>query len=63
MLLALFNCFSIPIQVSFDPPGMNTVGLTVINNTIDFLFAVDIFVVFRTTYIDSDTGEEVLDSK
>lgn len=58
ILLALYNCFSIPIQVSFDPPEMNNTYVIVLNSIIDFLFAVDIFIMFRTTYIDSSTGEE-----
>ena len=63
MLLAVYNCFAIPVQVAFDPPGMNNTGINVLNSLIDFLFAVDIFVVFRTSYIDTDTGEEIFDSK
>ena len=63
MVLAVYNWFAIPIQVSFDPPGMENTFIIVLNSIIDLLFAVDIFVMFRTTYIDSDTGEEVFSSK
>ena len=63
MVLAVYNWFAIPIQVSFDPPGMENTFIIVLNSIIDLLFAVDIFVIFRTTYIDSDTGEEVFSSK
>ena len=59
MLLAIYNCFVIPLQISFDPPVFNSVGFLVINSTIDVLFAVDLVVMFRTTYIDSYTGEEI----
>ena len=63
MLIAVYNCFAIPVQVAFNPPGMKNTGISILNSLIDFLFAVDIFVMFRTTYINSDTGEEIFNSK
>lgn len=63
MILAIYNCFVIPIQISFNPPVFNGPIFLVINSIIDILFAVDIVVLFRTTYIDSDTGEEIFFSK
>lgn len=59
MFLAIYNWFVIPIQISFNPPVFNSSIFLVINSIIDILFAIDIFVLFRTTYIDSDTGEEI----
>lgn len=60
MGLAIWNCFVIPIEVAFEPSFLNNFIFTVINSLIDFLFLIDIFVVFRTSYVESYTGEEIL---
>ena len=62
IVLAIFNCFTIPIQVSFDPKSMQGVKFTVANLMIDFFFLLDIFISFRIVYID-DLGNEVSDPK
>ena len=59
MLLALFNCYFVPIQVSFEMEWLTTTSFVAINFIIDFLFFSDIMINFRTTYIDQ--GEEVYD--
>lgn len=35
MFLAIFNCFSIPFEVAFDPPAMNTLWFLLLNSIID----------------------------
>jgi CRP-like cAMP-binding protein len=63
MLLAIWNWFVIPVEVAFEPDAFKNPTFIVVNSLIDLCFAVDIFVVFRTTYIDRYTGGEVLDGK
>ena len=41
---ALWNCYFVPLQVSFNPPLLNSNGFTAINVIIDFFFMVDIFI-------------------
>lgn len=60
-LLAIYNCVSIPVSVAFDPDP--SIGLTVWERTLDCLFAIDLLLNFRTTYINSKTGFEVTEWK
>lgn len=53
----------IPVEVAFEPEVLESVAFIVINAIIDVCFAIDIFVVFRTTYVDPYDGKEVLDGK
>lgn len=63
IILALYNAFSIPFELSFDPPVMRGTNFVIMNSFIDFLFGVDIFIQFRTTFYDTITGDEVTDLK
>jgi hypothetical protein len=58
MLLAIWNCISIPFTVSFDP-DLNTL-YKVSETFIDICFGLDIVIAFRTTYVNSKTGFEVV---
>jgi hypothetical protein len=42
---------------------MESQGFSVLNNIIDLMFLVDIFVQLRTTYYDPLTGDEIFDKK
>ena len=53
MLLAIFNCLFVPVNISFELEELHSVGFTIGNLVIDFLFLVDILICFRTIYIDS----------
>ena len=57
MTFSLFNCFSVPIKVCFDPPGMNNKFFEYVNFVIDSFFLLDIFISFRCVTYD-DKGEE-----
>jgi hypothetical protein len=59
MILAMWNCFSIPFNVAFEPESMQSVYFLVINSIIDVLFLVDIIVNFRTTFFNIRTGDEI----
>ena len=63
IILALFNWFIIPVQVAFDPPELDNTATTVVDALIDFLFFIDIIIMFRTTYLDSYTGEEIIEPR
>lgn len=64
ILLALFNCISIPLEVSFVRlQFINDTTYFVVGKIIDILFAFDIAVNFRTTYISEKTGTEVVEGK
>lgn len=63
MIIATWNCFSLPFDVAFEPPIMSSVGFTITNFIIDFCFLLDIIVMFRTTFFDEKTGDECIDLK
>jgi hypothetical protein len=52
MILAIYNCYCIPVDVAFSPPEFNTTLIKTINGMIDFAFFIDILVSFRTTFMD-----------
>jgi hypothetical protein len=61
LALSIWNCFTIPIDIAFTPPAMEETAFQVINYIIDAIFAIDIFLSFRTSFIDEATGAEVTD--
>ena len=62
MFFAVFNCYTIPYKVAYEPPAMNTFFFTILNSMIDICFLLDIIITFRTTYIDWK-GNEVAEPK
>lgn len=60
IILALYNCISIPYEVCYGSAFTESVGLDVFEYSIDVLFFVDILINFRTTYVNPKTGDEVL---
>lgn len=58
ILLALYNCLSIPYEVCYGSSFTDSVGLDVFEYTIDVLFYLDIVINFWTTFV-SKTGTEV----
>lgn len=63
IVIALWNCVCIPLQICFDPEQLDTAGVNALNNFIDLCFVADIIVCLRTTFYDSDTGDEVFNGK
>ena len=61
MILAAWNCFTIPYQASFSI--QNNIQLLIFDAIIDFLFFVDIVLNFRTTVVHPKTGQEIVDPK
>ena len=62
-MLALYNSFFIPFELSFQPPILAGPEFFILNSIIDFLFGVDIFISFRTTFYHPITGDEIMDLK
>ena len=63
IVLALYNAFSIPFELSFDPVVMQGANFLILNTIIDIIFAMDIFIQFRTTFYHPITGDEIKDLK
>ena len=61
--VAIYNCFSIPLQIAYAPPTLEHPGFEALNNFIDLCFVMDIAVSFRTSFYDQETGDEVFDPK
>lgn len=56
MVLAIWNCIQVPYDIAFEYETPS--ALFVFNILVDFVFLTDIFVNFRTTYINEETGIE-----
>ena len=63
IVIAIYNCFSIPFQISFEPPIFETIPFTILDNFTDLCFVIDIVIAFRTTFINLESGDEVLSSR
>jgi len=57
MILAVYNCLTIPFIAAFDP-DLST-AYSVFDYIIDVIFAIDVVFSFRTTYVNSKSGLEV----
>ena len=63
ILLAIFNCFSIPLMLAYQPSIHGTTVWSLINWIITGIFAVDLIINFRTTYVDGYKQEIIYDWK
>lgn len=63
MLVSVWNCFTLPVDIAFEPDFFESPGMIVFNYLIDCVFAVDILINFRTTVIDGKTGLEIIRGK
>lgn len=64
IILALFNCISLPLEVSFtELTILQTNGYQIFSRFTDVLFAIDIIVNLRTTYISEQTGMEIVEQR
>lgn len=61
MLLAIYNCVSIPFAVAFEPE--TSAGFEAWERILDVLFGLDVIFNFRTTFVNSKTGLEITDPK
>lgn len=63
MILATYNCFQIPLEVSFNPETLQSPNAKHFATFIDICFCIDIFVSFRTSYINTYNGMEIMEGK
>ena len=54
----IFNAFSVPMDIAFTPPSMETSEFKIFSVFVDFLYFIDIVICFRTTFVD-DSGREI----
>ena len=59
--MAVFNCFFVPLNVAFEPSSLDNWVFINFQYMTDLVFFIDIFIMFRTTFIN-DRGEEEFDS-
>ena len=57
MASAVFNSFTIPYKVAFEPAYMNTETFSLTNICIDIVFVIDMLISFRTSFIDKGGNE------
>lgn len=53
-ILLIFTCVITPYRIAFE--SVDTLGWSITNYTIDFLFLIDIFLNFNTAFYDDDFG-------
>lgn len=63
MVLAVINCFQIPYQVAFTENDNSNVAIDILNYFIDVFFVLDVFINFRTSFINEYTGLEITNPK
>jgi predicted membrane protein len=61
MLIAIWNCISIPFDVAFDPK--KGTWNKVLDTLIDICFFLDIVLTFDTSYVNDKTGFEIFSYK
>lgn len=62
MICTTFSVITIPLNIAFKPPALQSNGFSVINAIVDLFYLIDILVTFRTTYMDLVQAVPVLDS-
>ncbi len=60
LIISVWNSFSIPIDIAFEPPEFEKMPNVIANHIIDVIFAIDLIMHFRTTIINDVTGEEIV---
>jgi hypothetical protein len=61
IFLAIYNSVSIPLTIAFEPKDMSTTAFQILDSCIDLIFLIDIIIAFRTTFIDTKIGREIID--
>jgi hypothetical protein len=62
-MLSLWICFTLPLDIAFEPEGFKNDAYAIFNYLTDAIFLIDIVFNFRTTIQDFITGNEITDSK
>ena len=59
IVIAILNTLYLPFIFGFDLDEETTKKFDIITLVIDFFFLIDIIFIFRTTYVNSTTGDEI----
>ena len=57
LVISVWNCFTIPVDIAFQPAVFDTKPSEIFNHIVDAVFAVDIVLQFRTSILDEISGE------
>lgn len=60
MILSLFNSFTVPVEMAFQPMFLTSDLIVGLNYFVDMIFFFDILICFRSAYVN-DRGEEITD--
>ena len=61
IILAIYNAVTIPLNIAFDPLALGTPAFQAVDALVDLIFLIDIVLTFRTTFLDPEKGEEVIE--
>jgi len=61
ILLAIYQAITIPLELTFAFDFFNHYSSVTANSLIDLIFVTDILINFRTSYMDPNNGEEIID--
>ena len=63
MTFAVYNAVEVPFTVSFQPGFADHWGFKIFEHFIDVIFGFDILVNFRTSYVNTKTGDIIFKQK
>ena len=63
IIFAVYNCITIPINLTFSKGQDGHIGYYVLERFIDAIFIGDIILNFRTTYVDTSKNIEIVNPK
>ena len=63
IFFAIYNSIITPFVIAFEPSWDGSIGILLADWIINIFFIVDIFINFRTTYVNTKTGEEIWEPK
>jgi len=61
--MAIYNCITMPLELSFVPDVASSSHLAWANLFIDFCYFIDMILSFRTSYINPMTGSEIVSKR
>lgn len=63
MLFALWNSIQIPFSIAFNEDQDQSTFNLILNLFVDSFFIADLFINFRTSYLDEESGEEIVSDR
>ena len=65
ILFAMYNSVTIPIAIFYAENGPSFISsetIAMLDSVVDLIFLIDVIIVFRTSYLNTETGEEENDT-